>query len=146
MHNSQSNFFNVEIDSRDTALLLILPRLKLICRSMYANRFVYANVSRTTCIRNVCIAHYIGGHVRIVPTDRSSFCNVGMPLTIQRIQTVCRVQTCASHTRSICSCAIADCINNRDRINPAKVSGSKLIRSKCLSMIKFLDFVYISYY
>lgn len=45
-------------------------------------------------------------------------------------------------TRDLYSCAIVDCINNRDRINSAVVSESKLIRSKyCFPTIEFLGFV-----
>lgn len=48
----------------------------------------------------------------------------------------------ASRMRSVYSCAIVDCINNRDRINSAEVSESKLIRSKCcFPTIEFLGFV-----
>lgn len=44
-----------------------------------------------------------------------------MPLAIQRVQTVCRVQIYKPHATCI-QPVIVDCINNRNRINLAEVS------------------------
>lgn len=84
--------------------------------------------------------HRIGGHVWVVPTDRSSFCNVGMPFAIQHVQTACRVQICKPHATCM-QPAIADCINNRDHINLAEVSRAdkSAERSESYTIILLAD-------